>query len=348
MIITDDFDETEDTEPEDDIPSYGSLFEMFAVLPNGTTRLLVVDPQLEIPDTAGVIELLNPNGDLLDWFEYRTPGSEAGRRRSFQRNDPRVRYSQLALCTPFETNSIASPTELFTEAYSEAMPQNRPFATPADLMMVFSGWEDAPSEEGRGWTYPSIHSADSWTIDSRIVDIFSIGPLVAMDEGDEDSSEEETASTTNSDTEESADTITEGGEWVLGRINVNTAPRPVLCALPGVDEELAQRILDWRAQMELTWMDDPSLASPPFVLRGDLLRNESLWDGVSLKDRLEAYRQFVNIIATSSASCRVEATAANVDGQRTPSTSPRSAVASLVARDGQLEVVSLEFPRRGR
>jgi hypothetical protein len=218
-------------------------------------------------------------------------------------------------------------------------------------MLVFSGWEGASSPERRGWAFPEIHSPDSDALDSRLIDIFSVGPLEPLLEEEEQEAEEpsetpaiaDTATESDNQTDDETGPVTSGREWVVGRININTAPLPVLMALPGMTEELAGRILTWRGQVELGREDGEPVASAPFTRRGDLLRNEMIWQDVPLRDRLGICRQMVNAITVSSASCRVEATAANVSGRRMPTTSPRSLTASLLLHDGRLELVNLDF-----
>ncbi|MBN1475895.1 hypothetical protein JXA47_03995 [Candidatus Sumerlaeota bacterium] len=347
LLVTDDFDETQDDDPEIEVEGYGSFLEIFHLVPNGSSRQMVVDENFSLPDTAGTVLLRDAEGNLLDWFRYSVPPHQAERRVSFQRDDPRVRLSSVHLCSPFEENRSTRPPDSFEETYRGAVPRNMPFATPADLMLVFSGWEGAPNPERRGWAFPEIHSSDSDALDSRLVDIFSVGPLEPLPDGEEEEEAEEPPAETldiaSAAVEDEEGCIISGREWAVGRININTAPRAVLMALPGMTEELAGRILAWRAQVELGGVDGEPVASAPFTRRGDLLRNGVVWQGVPLRDRLRTYRQMVNVITVSSASCRVEATAANVSGRRMPTTSPRSLAASLLLRDGRLEIVNLDF-----
>lgn len=351
LIVTDDFDESQDDTPEDDLPNYGSFLEIFQLGPNGSDRLLAVDPQFDLPDSAGAVELLDSEGNLLDWFEYRVPGGEGGRRLSFQRADPRVRWAALSLCSPFQENRRAEPPEEFA-AYRDVLPPDRPFATPADLMLVFAAWAEAPAEGQRGWAYPALHSGETGELDSRLVDIFSIGPLEPLPASGDETPERTAAEAplltawASGETHapvDAAPPVTWGREWRVGAINVNTAPPAVLQALPGVDEALARRIVAWRAEVEALGLEDSTLAQAPYSRRGDLLRNDTLWQGVSLRDRLLTYRRFVNAISTSSASLRVEATAANDPGRRTPSTAPRSLAATMTIRDGRQQLVTLRY-----
>jgi hypothetical protein len=354
LIVTDDFDETEDNDPEIDVQGYGSFLEIFHLAPNGSSRLMIVDEDFSLPDTAGTVRLHDTEGNLLDWFRYSVPPQQAERRVSFQRDDPRVRLSSVHLCSPYAENRSTMPPDSFEETYRGAVPRNMPFATPADIMHVFSGWEGALTAEHRGWAFPEIHSSDNDVLDSRLVDIFSVGPLEPIPGEEEEEEELEEPSEETSDIADSAvenedqpdedpGCVTSGREWAVGRININTAPQAVLMALPGMSEELAWRILAWRGQVELGREDGTSVASAPFTRRGDLLRNEVVWQGVTLRERLRTYRQMVNAITVSSASCRVEATAANVSGRRTPTTSPRSLSASMLLHDGRLEIVNLDF-----
>lgn len=347
LILTDDFDEAQDPEPEDDTPGYGSFVEIFAQYPSGTQRLLVEDPRLDLPNGAGWAELRDGAGNLIDWFSW-SAGSR-GQRLSLQRNDPRVRRAESALCSPFETNRGAAPPETFLSTYATALPLDRPFASPADLMFVFAAWAGAGDPEQRGWWFPAIHSPGGETLDSRLVDIFSVGPLGPMP-GDEPApaGEADSAPTEEGEAGEARETAASprvtGCERVVGRLNVNTASRPVLRALAGVDAALAQRILDWRAQVELTWREE-QISTPPFRARGDLLRNDFLWEGRPLRERLERCRAIVNAVTVSSATLQISATAANERGRGTPSTAPIS-IDALVEVDGRsASLVYLDFPR---
>jgi type II secretory pathway component PulK len=358
LIVTDDFDESRDDSPEDETPNYGSFVEIFGPTSIGSGRLLVVDPNFDLPDSAGTVELRDRERHLLDWFSYRLPPEQAGRRLSFQRDDPRVRVSELALCSPFEQNRNARPPQTFVDTYAQAIPADKPFATPVDLMFVFAGWDKAEHAEQRGWNYPVLQSSDGETLDSRLVDIFSVDPLEPLPSSDEQESVAVAGDSTRGPSQGAAVSESDraeetprrasvtGCEWEIGRINVNTAPRPALQALPGVSADLAQRILDWRAQVETTWRDQGGVASP-FRHRGDLLRNDSLWGDTSLKDRLQTFRQFVNVLTTSSATLGVAAVAANERGRATPSTAPRAIAATLEIRDGHASLVTLDFPREG-
>jgi type II secretory pathway component PulK len=335
LIVTDDFDESEDDDPETEFAEHGCFLDIFGLAPNGTTRQLIVDSSLELPDTAGTAELRNREGDLLDWFRWRTPQSAAGRRISFQRDDPRVRASELRLCTPFEANRNMNPPEEFTATYRGVLPLNRLFSNPGDLMFVFAGWAEADPGR-RGWTYPAIASEpDQPSLDSRLIDIFSVMAL------------EPTERTEETDGEAPMLAVTSGREHVIGRININTASRPVLRALPGVDATLAQRIVDWRAEVEAIWSTEPAPRAAPFGSRGDLLRNEEVWSGISPRDRLDRFGRMANAVTTSSATCRVWARAANDGKSRTPTTSPRQVVATFDLSSGDPTLVSVEFPRYG-
>lgn len=353
LIVTDDFDESLDSEPEDDFAGYGSLFEIFGRSPNGSSRVLIVDPMLEIPNSAGTIQLRDNEGNLIDWFQYQTPSSMAGRRLSFQRNDPRVRIAETALCSPWEANRNCQPTEEFQETYSEVMPLDQPFTTPADLMFVFAGWEGSTDQSAKLWYYPPIHSEEIASLDSTLVDIFSVGPLHSFPEPEPevaDDSESETLTEDEIEEEQFLERLpqTAGYELAMGQINVNTAPWAVLQALPGVDENMADRIIDWRENVAEEWLDDRLDRVAPFQARGDLLRNSAIWGDTPLKERLLTYRRFVNAVATSSGVCRVEATAATEPGRRTPSTSPRSITAAVEVTEGRSGLVTLDFQRGSR
>src|SRR5262249_27029222 len=111
LIVTDDYDESTDDTPEDQSPNYGSFVEIFGQASLGQGRLVIADPEFDLPNSAGTVDLRDRDNHLLDFFSYNLPQQDAGRRLSLQRNDPRVRDTAIALCSPFEINRNTKPPE---------------------------------------------------------------------------------------------------------------------------------------------------------------------------------------------------------------------------------------------
>ncbi len=122
-------------------PGYGSLYDIFGVVGNNSTRRVLDVIFFDIPDDAGEIRLVDAQGHLIDRFVY-SGGLMDGAIRSFQRNDPRVRVAERAAPTPLERNANwAPPTGMDNEdLFDRAEARDHAFASVADLLHVYAGW----------------------------------------------------------------------------------------------------------------------------------------------------------------------------------------------------------------
>lgn len=87
LVVTDDYNESQDPEPED-VPGQGSLYDIFGTVPVGSKQRIEVQSALSIPDQAGRVTLYNQEGVEVDAFDYTDGTLAGGMRHSFQRNSP--------------------------------------------------------------------------------------------------------------------------------------------------------------------------------------------------------------------------------------------------------------------
>lgn len=85
-----------------------------------------------------------------------------------------------------------------------------------------------------------------------------------------------------------------------GKININTAPKKVLSTLPGLNDELAQNIINYRAGVDLKegTEDDKIFKYPTDIIEKD---NGTGVYGIGEKE----YEQFKNLITTKSNNFRI-------------------------------------------
>ena len=202
LIVTDDFNGTRDAGQDRNRPGYGSFYDIFGLMPNGTTRLLVEDPFFDLPNDAGVVWLYDADGNPIDYFPY-SGGRFDGVERSFQRDDPRVRASRLMRPTPFERNSAYEPPQEMAEEalFPSARQFNQPFASVGDILHIHAGRAGAMTIAGEApvggsvnvqtgtfrralptqytewsvaWAWPQVQSLDGSEPDLRLLDVFCL------------------------------------------------------------------------------------------------------------------------------------------------------------------------------
>ncbi|MBM3333629.1 hypothetical protein FJY63_03115, partial [Candidatus Sumerlaeota bacterium] len=125
-----------------------------------------------------------------------------------------------------------------------------------------------------------------------------------------------------------------------GRININSAPRPVLSALPGISDRQIDYLLYWR---ENTPRRD-SLGGPiVFGRLSELLADNSFWTGQPQSVRLSVASRWIGAITFSS--CAYTLTTENLpDPPSGPRLASRSKTQAIVSTDGgQDRVVSWRF-----
>ena len=311
LIVTDDYNEASDSEPEDDMAGYGSFYDIFNVVPVGTRKVLLEERFFDIPDDAGVVYLKDKDGNLVDYQVYRN-GTYIGVNRSFQRDDIDVRYARLMQPTPFALNEREpEDTPRLTLKERQSL-WNKPFATPADIMFLSSGFYDHVEDRGYSSREPSINETNNREkIDSRIVDLFTIEPIVKP-RLTTDYIKELYPASSDEEIEHIRKTMKDSqNTTVVGRININTASYYALLTLPDMPEDLARRIVDSRYSafnsFDRTSSDLSELLSlTPYKTPSDLLRHTEIWDDSYTEiERILLFRRWINHICTNSRSFSV-------------------------------------------
>ncbi len=327
VIVTDDYNEENDPTPEDQMANYGSFYDIFGLVPNGTTKRIIEQPALNIPNASGTVYLHNAQGDLIDYFYY-LGGVFGGVNISFQRNDPRVRFWQRLSCTPFALNANYSPQNLDETRFAKEW-QDHAFTSPAEVMYVFSGWAPAGGHQGTCWVYPSISNSTDAELDCRIIDLFTLinftgrWPLL---EAKGDGTHRKNVLPISPRLKNPP---------VLGKININTAPVEVLQALAQVDQRDAERIIRYR-EGTLAAKAERSTPSHPSVFNNisDLLYNNVLWSDKGENERIASFLNLANLITVKSRSCSVISKSTPSKGLLTDR-SNRIALEAILATDEQ-------------
>lgn len=315
LIITDDYDDSNDPTPEDDLDGVGSLFKIFDIVPAGNTQQVIEEQALEIPDDSGTIELHDPVGNLIDSFTYMN-GIYNYENNSFQRTDPRLKFTQMVVCTPFEANIGFEPPDK-TESFP--IPQNTIFASPIEIMNVYSGFYDEDLDELYAWAFPSISSEDAQYIDSSLIDLFIV-PNYNI------------SVLNNADNDETTNTLS-----ISGKININTAPYEVLLSLPGITNDIAKAIVNYRIEVQ---SKETTTDSVPFSTLSDLFQNDQIWKDYSTQERITAFSAIENLITVRSRSFMVIFN--NNTGEETK-ISKSEDIMSLVATDKNSEYNILQW-----
>jgi len=318
LIITDDYNEINDIEPEDEQPGYGSFYDIFDVVPNKSTKRLIEDPLFDLPDNEGIVYLRDGEGNLIDYQAYEG-GVYTGVSRSFQRKDPRVRLVYQSRPQPFTEPESEGTLRLSFEEISEFY--NRLFASPGLIMYLSSGFFDPESEDGQVWQEPSLNiSKDSDKIDSRVIDLFTVASVAQPHLSTEvlRTINPQNEAYLTSQLKENLHSIQSPS--IIGKINVNTASSYVLQSLPGMTEEIAQNIVQYRYNLSEEYLKDIEsegsvlLSSlTPLKTISDVLRHDRIWgDGYDELERLALFNQWANYITTNSRSFSVIAQSAPV------------------------------------
>ncbi|MCD6386479.1 general secretion pathway protein GspK [Candidatus Sumerlaeota bacterium] len=321
VIITDDYNEANDPSPEDETEHYGSFYDIFDQVPNKRTKRLIEEPDFNIPDNEGIVYLRDEEGNLIDYQAYKN-GRYTGVSRTFQRNDPRVRYVEKLPPTPFQFDDNKKHQETLRITLKDVVAiQDRPFHSPGELMYVSSGFFDPATNSSQVWQEPSLKiNIDSDKIDSRIIDLFTIAPTMRRHLSDV------VIQKLNPDNDStSAKRLKEKIELlerpiVIGRININTASYYTLLSLPGMSEDMAERIVKRRyllADSISRGTEKQNVVSPseltPFKTISDLLRRDDLWaEGITEQERLYLFKEWANFITTNSRSFSVVAQSAPI------------------------------------
>lgn len=226
IIITDDLDDSADPTPEDDDErEYGSFYSIFGLVPNSSNFRMVEHSTFDLPNNEDTVRLYDKTGNLIDEFYYNTGGEEA-LRYSWQREDPRLRSSILAPCTPYMVTKGFS--KLIGDFETDDR-RDRPFHSLAHALNVTAGYvrDDSSRSIAHAGLYPLFEAAPGpGYIDWSILDLFTI------DTGDDVAS---LASGDNYPLPLAPSVKSRPAGTVHGRVNVNTASPDVLKFLFDID-----------------------------------------------------------------------------------------------------------------
>lgn len=263
LVITDDYDDRNDPEPEEE-PGFGSLYDVFGAVATGLDRQYQEQETFDLNNEQGVVKLYDHRDALVDSFTY-TNGRFNGANMSFQRIDPRVRYHVEDFATPFDPNpgySEPAPQEEAGLALFEAL-QNQPFRTPLELMLVSTSFGRAGELEASSpeWRFPSVRPGSTENLDINVVDLFQPGspPPIRVPSVEARAWADENLPDGADKVLDQLLAILESPPAFFGRINVNTASPAVLAALPGVGDELAGRIAELRGDRLILGEDFPEI-----------------------------------------------------------------------------------------
>jgi len=312
IVVTDDYNNQNDPTPEDE-KGYGSLYDIFGVVQGGSARRIIEKRDFNIPNDSGIVHLRDKEGHLIDYFVY-SGGTFKGVKKSFQRDDPRVRLATWAFCTPLNTNSDYQNSPQKAAELAPFKVRNKPFESPVDLMDVFAGFSSlmkadnrAPAlNAGRTWALPAISATSTNELDLCLVDIFTIKSRHRL------GAEEivKTLGRVDEDDLQRLLTKENAPEFDYGRLNLNTAPREVLWALPGLEPRFVDQVGKYCQKVEqAVGRGEKDAPAAPFENVTDVVRlamTLSKSDGglreSSRQEILENLRKFLPYVTVSSTS----------------------------------------------
>ncbi len=354
VVVTDDRAEQNDPTPELRMPEYGSFFDLFNTLGDNGARRIIEAANMDLPNRISILYLYDAENNLVDYFNY-TNMRQGGIRSSAQRGDPRIRSYTIERCTPLERNR-GDQTD--SSEFSRDMRRDQPFLTPAGVFNILVDKEYGKLPSGRSGelrgSYAGLEESEDG-FDARLVDLFAVvdekpGRLARLravaKKAAEEESPEKPVELKPAENLETVNAIEKPGYDLTlsaaGRININTAPKSVLMALPEVTEEFAERILGARNALNtkekiaegVMPVSQAEIKGAPFPAISDFLTNETIWAGQSRQEIVKTYRRFANLITVNSQVflVRSQNQTPPETGQRRPS---QAKVRSLILVDSQ-------------
>ena len=331
LIVTDNYNGQNNPRASDEFAGYGSFYRIFGVVPNTRNHLMIEIPTLDVPDSAGRVELRDASGCLVDFFQYGG-GVAGGVRRSFQRSDPRVRVSHVARCTPYAlppatgTDGVSVSRNLMAASTIK----NAPFQSALELFSIGSQFTgQGQSQATVAWQTPTIGLGRTGALDERLADLFTVwtdrSPQRVMSE---------TALADAASTPALSDAALEvPGPSALtehGKINLNSASRAVLRALPGLTDPQIEYLLSRRLNAPAT---DSTGCPVTFRRLSELLADDAFWAAAPTAARLAQVSRWLGSITFTSRAYSLVS-----ENLTEPATGPRLAsrakVEAVVSTDG--------------
>lgn len=373
LIVTDDYDNSQDFDDEDEIPGTGSFYDVFGRASNGSSQRVLEISRLNIPHLGGTfsVQLTNQNGALIDEFVYQIK-EEISTLSSFQRPNVLVRESKIYRATPFD---LAPEKDMPAEIAARLIdsPTDLPFTSVLELFEVFAGYANEDGTQGSRWDFPLMTTprsplqssrdlaANPTRLDARLVDLFSIEyqkrrPHLNASRGSDDPVLRRDFNPWIEDFPAEllgdSDQVQPGGEKVQdaqamawtrfaappvghreGRINVNTAPESVLEAV-GFSQLAAQSIISRRTALERAFLAGAPGDGIMYRRLSDIVADDKLWtEKVDYCARLQEIQQVFDRITIGSRAFLLEGMPLEAPESMTQTRSG-ARVQALVAMDG--------------
>ncbi len=341
LIVTNDLKNDQDSTPEQNQTGMGSFYDVFRRLPNGTTEQVIEVPALNLQNnTIGKVSLRDQAGRLIDYLTFHNTAF-TGQNRGYRKSSPFSHIGAPAPATPFVDNTREpdDPYEAACWGVLQAC-MDQPFRSVAEVLTVPVFFSKSGAQEAQNQkAFPSLEGADA--LGPRLLDCFlTTSAPNAFDEGGQLRSWQMQAAASQSATAASTQAASHpqqaGGPVVAesqpglstmdligsqaatalqppvsyGKINLNTAPAVVLQALPGLDAELAARIVAQQARARKSAPGQAS--SEAFKSFADFARAPEVWTGVGQAERLEALLRVLPLATVNSTAFIV--TSSNRDG----------------------------------
>ncbi len=342
LVITDDFNNDSDPTPEDG-PEQGSFYAIFGRVPTSNHRRLIEFESLDLANDQGEIQLLNPQGDVIDIFTWEN-GRWSGAPMSFQRVDPRLRSSGRKLATPLGPNHGSNmEARAKRNIRIQEENQNKPFHSTLDVMLISSayiGGIDGQDDTEYAWRLPVLNARDSTELDVRLIDCFRVGAKLTIRDHQRSRlnhihklqahlSAPSRGHPSNANLPYHTLQSIRRLEPVIpprvsvqyGLININMAPLEILNALPGMDPTFATQVDNVRRQTSIDPFNQDiqtpghkkHMVSRPFNLNAishwrnlsDLVIDDRIWNQRPLYDRLDTVYPFLRMLTTHSQSYRL-------------------------------------------
>ncbi len=299
LIVTDDLKNDLDPTPET-TAGMGSFYDVFKALPLGNDRVIEI-VGMDIPNSRGTIALTDPDGNLVDYIIYDA-GAFNGINRGFEKSNLFVHTTTVVTpALPFR-NSLSPPAgdKHKVACWEWTLGRmDQPFISAGELLTIPQLFTPAASLEPAPVTvYPSLASGADDGLDARLLDMFTLQDrpleMVFDDEGEP---VEVFFQTSRSVAKISEDENIVLAPVVQGLINMNTSPVEILQLVPGVDAELAKRLVRLR-----------QADGDPLVLGSlsDLAGNDVVWESQTASERLESLIQCAPSVSFMSSSWYVQ------------------------------------------
>ncbi|MBX7246918.1 MAG: lamin tail domain-containing protein [Candidatus Sumerlaeaceae bacterium] len=251
LIVTNNYDKPDQKDPAET----GSFLSIFGARQDGGQKKVVTDAGFRLPEENSFVALIDNNGGLIDVFSY-TDVVGHNTKKSYQRDDPRVRSFEVGEATPFEKpgSGIYHGTAEAEMAMRKAFQSDsQETSSPVDMLRISTAYAGLRANgermklEPHGWQMPEyLKSVEpkATNFDVSLVDVFTtVKPPKA--EGDETSG----AATLRTklanlkvgqkiieDYEKrNSETVTTGTTYyAYGRLNVNTCAKVAYFSLDGL------------------------------------------------------------------------------------------------------------------